>query len=90
MNEDERTEKVQKYMKKEFEASELLQDLTDNNTPGEIADSAEQVVQGLLDNAESDERRQKVFVLVYRMGQSIGSTQMAEYGKDKLEQMVNK
>jgi len=88
MNESERTQKVKEYMKKEFEASDLLQELTDQNTPGEIADSAENVVKELLENTESEERRQKVFVLVYRMGQSIGSKEMAEYGKDKLEEMM--
>lgn len=71
--------------KHELKAGDLSDELADNYDADEIHDAMEDVVSELLSKVESDDRREKIFLLTYRIGLATNNMAMAEFGASNLE-----
>jgi len=81
-------ELAEDVIRNELKASEAMEGLDRSCTNEEINDAMESVLDGLLRNIEDPGRKATVYQLIFTIGQSIGSEQMARRGKELYEDFV--
>lgn len=89
MNQRSTEELFADILQKEMEASEDMEELVQNHSVEDVNEAASVVVDNLLQNIEDPERKQKLFMLLVKIGQTMGSKSMVESGKEHLEEMVD-
>lgn len=75
-------------IKHQFKAAEKSEKMVENYTVNEINASASVAVENLHGKFESDTRKQRLYLLVAKIGENIGSKSMAEFGMNKLREAM--
>lgn len=86
-NENGLKEQCLELFEHELKASELAQDIGENNDVEDIDGAMEDIVQQLINNADSVQRKFKIFKLVLNFGQAFGSKNMVVTGKEGMEKL---
>lgn len=86
MASQEAKELSKEVMKSELNAAEKIEKLNNNYSVEEINDAMSMVVEDMMDNVESESRKEKVFLLVHQVGQAVGSEQMSRQGAQMYEE----
>lgn len=82
---DEAIEMFQDYVKNELQASETMEDLARNHSVEDIAKASEIVVSRVLSNVETVDREKKIYIMLGRVGESVGSEYMMKRAQEGLQ-----
>lgn len=85
---DEAVELFSNYVKNEMEASESMEDLVDRHDMDEIESAAAEVYSHLTEEVDDKRRLKTLFVILARVGDTIGSDMMVRRGKEELQKLT--
>lgn len=88
MVDDELVELFTEVVKHQFKAAEKSEDMVENYTVDEINASASVAVENIYESLDTEKRRNRLYLLVAKIGESIGSESMAEFGLKNLKEAM--